>query len=50
MHNVIIVHFFVYSKTSFSVKSFKLPSFGFHASEIWGVPGGGDGERNKSIF
>ena len=47
---MVIVHFFVYSETSFSVESFKLSSFGFRESEIGGEPGGGDGERDRSVF
>ena len=44
--DMVIVQFFVNSETSFSVKPFKLPAFGFHETEIGGEPRGGDGERN----
>ena len=45
---MVIVHFLVNSETTFPVKTFELPSFGFHETESRGEPGGGNRERNKS--
>ena len=47
---MVIVHFFVNIETSFSMETFKLPTFGFHEMKIGGDPRGGDGERNRSGF
>ena len=50
MQDVVLVHLFVNTETSFPMKTFKLPTFGFHQTEIGSEPRGRDGKGNRSVF
>ena len=50
LHHMVIVHFFVYSESSFIVEPFQLSSLGLKLTESGGEPGCRMGERYGSGF